>query len=79
MESAVAVVDRGAVVSAGIVPSYTVGIGGGEWVISGLCIMDREKTLDGVFLKESYFMTDRPDLAVNVNTQRELELARRLC
>jgi len=76
MESAIAVVDKETVVSTGIVPSYTISIGGREWVLSGLCIMDREKTLGDVFLKESYFMTDWPDLAVNVNTQHELDLAR---
>jgi hypothetical protein len=38
--------------------------------------MDREKTLSDIYLKESFFMTDWPDLAVNVNTQHELDLSR---
>jgi len=76
MESAIAVVDKETVVSTGITPSYTIEMDNKEWVLSGLCIMDREKTLNDVFLKESYFMTDWADLAVNVNTQHELDLAR---
>jgi len=76
MESAIAVVDKETVVSTGIKPSYTIEMDNREWVLSGLCIMDREKTLNDVFLKESYFMTDWSDLAVNVNTQHELDLAR---
>ena len=76
MESAIAVVDEYVVRSTGIVPSYTVSIDNKNWVLSGLCIMDREKTLNGTYLKETYFKTDWADLAVNVNTQLELDLAR---
>jgi len=76
MESAIAVVDEHTVRSTGIVPSYTIELDGKKWVLSGLCIMDREKTLDGMYLQETYFKTDWPDLAVNVNTQLELDLAR---
>lgn len=76
MESAIAVVDEDTVISTGITPSYTKELDGREWVLSGLCIMDRQKTLDDVYLEESFFMTDWPDLAVNVNTQYELDLAR---
>jgi len=76
MESAIAVVDEYTVRSTGIVPSYTIELDGSKWVLSGLCIMDREKTLDGTYLQETYFKTDWPDLAVNVNTQLELDLAR---
>lgn len=76
MESAIAVVDEMTVRKTGIMPSYTIEIGNMKWVLSGLCIMDRIKTLGDVYLNESYFMTDWPDLAVNVNTQYELDLAR---
>lgn len=76
MESAIAVVDETTVKETGITPSYTIDINGRKWVLSGLCIMDREKTLDDVYLQESYFMTDWPDLAINVNTKYELDLAR---
>lgn len=76
MESAIAVVDEETVRRTGITPSYTAEIDGRRWVLSGLCIMDRVKTLGNAYLRESYFMTDWPDLAVNVNTQHELDLAR---
>ena len=76
MESAIAVIDRDTVVNTGITPSFTIDIDGSEWVLSGLCISDRRKTLDDVYLKESYMKTDWPDLAVNVNTQYELCISR---
>ncbi|MFA6710921.1 MAG: NTP transferase domain-containing protein [Candidatus Methanomethylophilaceae archaeon] len=75
-DSAIAVVDRDTVINTGIVPSYLTEIDGKEWVISGLCIMDREKTLSGQYLDESYFKTDWVDLAINVNTNYELEMTR---
>ena len=76
MESAIAVVDKEVVVGTGITPSFTIDIEGKDWVLSGLCISDRQKTLDGVYLKETYMKTDWVDLAVNVNTQHELALSR---
>jgi hypothetical protein len=45
-------------------------------VLSGLCISDRRKTLDGVYLQEQYLKTDWVELAINVNTQHELALSR---
>ncbi|MDR0198539.1 MAG: NTP transferase domain-containing protein [Methanomassiliicoccaceae archaeon] len=78
MESAIAVVNEDTVRSVGISPSYSVDINGRRWVLSGLCIMDRIKTLDDVFLGEAYMQTDMFELAVNVNTQDELELARKM-
>ncbi len=76
MQSAIAVVDKRVVVGAGITPSFTIDIDGSEWVLSGLCISDRRKTLDGVYLDEHYMKTDCIDLAINVNTQHELALSR---
>jgi len=78
MESAIAVAGEDLVRTMGISPSYSIDINGRKWVLSGLCIMDRIKTLDDVFLKESYMLTDMFELAVNVNTQNELELARKM-
>jgi len=78
MESAIAVVDERLVMSVGITPSYSIELNGRKRVLSGLCIMDRIKTLDDVFLKEAYMLTDMFELAVNVNTQNELELARNM-
>lgn len=76
MESAIAVVDKETVVNTGITPSFTNTIDGREWVLSGLCISDRRKTLAGKYLNESYMKTDWVDLAINVNTQFELSLSR---
>ena len=78
MESAIAVVDEKIVRSVGITPSYSVNIDERKWVLSGLCIMDRIKTLENVFLKEVYMATDMFELVVNVNTHEELELARKM-
>ena len=76
MESAIAVVDERTVRGVGITPSYTREDGGRNWVLSGLCIMNRPRTLAGDYLEEYLFQTNWVELSVNVNTQRELDLAR---
>ena len=76
MQSAIAVVDKDTVVGTGITPSFTIDIDGAPWVLSGLCISDRQKTLDGIYLEEHYMKTDWVELAINVNTQYELKLSR---
>lgn len=76
MESAIAVVDERTVRGVGITPSYTREDGGRQWVLSGLCIMNRPRTLAGDYLEEYLFQTNWVELSVNVNTPRELELAR---
>jgi len=40
--------------------------------------MDREKTLDGVYLHESFYETSCKEFAVNMNTQEELSQAREI-
>ena len=76
MESAIAVVDERTVRGVGITPSYTREDGGRNWVLSGMCIMNRPRTLAGDYLEEYLFQTNWVELSVNVNTQRELDLAR---
>ncbi len=76
MESVVALVDVDAVKAAGIVPSYTSEIEGKSWVYSGLSIMDRKRTLSGEYLKEFPLQTNWFEIAINVNTMSELQLAR---
>lgn len=78
MESSIAVIDTKAVTDVGVEPSFTIEIDGKLWVLSGLCISDRKKTLAGKYLSESYYRTDRLDIAVNVNTREELSIARSL-
>ncbi|MFT0898050.1 NTP transferase domain-containing protein [Candidatus Methanoprimaticola sp. MG2] len=76
MESAIAVVDETTVRNLGITPSYTRESRGNQWVLSGLCIMNRPRTIRGDYLDEVLFDTNWPELAVNVNTMKELDLAR---
>ncbi len=76
MESAIAVVDEETVRGTGIVPSYTREHEGRSWVLSGLCIMNRPRTLAGDYLEEYLFETNWVELSVNVNTPKELDLAR---
>ena len=76
MESAIAVIDEHTVRRIGITPSYTREHNGKNWVLSGVCIMNRTGTLEGRYLEEFLFETDSVELAVNVNTQGELALAR---
>lgn len=76
MDSAIAVVDERTVRSLGITPSYTREYRGRNWVLSGLCIMNRRRTLAGEYLNEWLYETSSVELAVNVNTPGELELAR---
>jgi adenosylcobinamide-phosphate guanylyltransferase len=79
MESAIVVVDESTVLGTGVKPSYVIELDDGRWVLSGLCIVDRKKTLNGIYLNEEYMRTDWADIAVNVNTQYELDLARSMC
>ena len=76
MQSALAVVDEQTVRRIGIEPSYTREDGGRNWVLSGICIMNREGTLRGDYLEEYLFQTNWVELSVNMNTPRELDLAR---
>ena len=76
MQSALAVVDEETVRGIGITPSYTREDGGRHWVLSGVCLMNREGTLRGDYLEEYLFETNWVELAVNMNTPKELDLAR---
>ena len=75
-DSFLAVVDEEVVVNTGIVPSFSFEMDGSKWVLSGLTIMNRQMILDGEYPPDYYYKTDWVDLAVNVNTMYELQLAR---
>ena len=75
-DSMTAIVDEDTVTKSGFTPSYDFVYEGKNWVLSGMNIMDREKILENVVLNYSYFMTDWVDLAINMNTTYELEIAR---
>ena len=76
MDSLLAVIDERTVRKIGIIPSYVRENNGRSWVLSGVSIIDRKKTLAGEYLNEHLFETDWLELSVNVNTQMELSLAR---
>ena len=76
MDSLLAVIDEETVRNIGIIPSYTREWRGNSWVLSGVSIIDRKKTLAGEYLREELYETNWPELSVNVNTQLELGLAR---
>ena len=71
-----AIVEEDVVVKSGFTPSFDFGFDGKKWVLSGMNIMDRAKILTGEELSYSYFMTDWVDLAINMNTEAELKIAR---
>lgn len=75
-ESTLVLVAEDVVIGMGGEPSYLIEHEGARWSLSGMSIVDREKVLQDVFLQEAYVLTRHQELAVNVNTVRELELAR---
>ncbi len=74
-DSVMAIVEEDMVIKTGIKPSYSFELDGKRWAISGMSIMNRRKLLDNKVLSCGYFVLNRIDLAINVNTQRELEVA----
>ncbi|MCQ2052976.1 MAG: NTP transferase domain-containing protein [archaeon] len=75
-DSMTAIIEETSVINTGITPSYDFELDGAKWVLSGMNIMHREKTLSDETLDCSYFMTDCVDLAINMNTQYEIGIAR---
>lgn len=62
--------------SLGIIPSVTVIHNGGEYCHSGIGIFDTSK--HAATYREEYIVMDKIEVAVNVNTKKELELAEKL-
>jgi len=75
-DSMTAIIEEDVVTKSGFTPSFDFEYEGKKWVISGMNIMDRKKILSNVVLNYSYFMTDWVDLAINMNTEYELKIAR---
>ncbi len=75
-DSMTAIIEEDVVTNSGFTPSFDFEYEGKKWVISGMNIMDRQKILSNVVLNYSYFMTDWVDLAINMNTEYELKIAR---
>jgi len=59
----------------GIEPSITIIIGKKEYSHSGITILDSSKVNRDSSLKEHYIVMNKRELAVNVNSTRELEIA----
>jgi len=78
MESLIAIVEEKAYEKLNIKPSYTRDYYGSNWVVSGVSIMDRERTLRGEYLQEFFYETRSREFAINVNTQEELDQARKI-
>lgn len=79
MQSLIVMISADTVVNKGVTPSYTMELNGREWVLSGVTVMDRKATMEGKYLNEEYLFTDWEELAMNLNTQDELSLARKMC
>ena len=78
MESLIAIVEKKAFEKLNIKPSYTRDYYGTNWVVSGVSIMDRKKILHGEYLQEFFYETRSREFAINVNTQEELDQARKI-
>lgn len=61
----------------GITPSVAFRHGGVDYCQSGISIFDTSSQLAGV-VAEEYVVMDRTEIALNVNTRKELELAEKL-
>ena len=61
----------------GITPSVYFIMNGVEYCLSGISIFDTSIQVAGV-MKEEYLVAERAEIAVNVNTKEELELAEKL-
>ena len=59
----------------GIEPSITIVIGRKEYSHSGITILDSSKVNRDRILEEHYIVINKRELAVNVNSTRELEIA----
>ncbi|HYA82191.1 MAG TPA: NTP transferase domain-containing protein [Candidatus Bathyarchaeia archaeon] len=62
----------------GIEPSITILIGRKEYSHSGITILDSSKVNRDRILEEHYIVMNKKELAVNVNSTRELEMAEAL-
>ncbi|HEY6882491.1 MAG TPA: NTP transferase domain-containing protein [Nitrososphaeraceae archaeon] len=66
------------VVNMGIKPSLVLNINSKEYCHTGISIIDSSKVKGFTTLKEYYLIMNEKEIAVNVNTKEELEIAERL-
>jgi GTP:adenosylcobinamide-phosphate guanylyltransferase len=61
----------------GMVPGFAVSREGREYCYSGISVFDTSRRLGGI-IDEEYLVMDKIEIAVNVNTKEELQLAEKL-
>jgi adenosylcobinamide-phosphate guanylyltransferase len=61
----------------GITPSVNIILNGVEYCQSGISVFDTSRHAEGI-VKEEYLVMDKVEVAVNVNTKEDLELADKL-
>ena len=61
----------------GITPSVNIIMNGVEYCQSGISVFDTSRHVEGI-MKEEYLVMDKVEVAVNVNTKEDLELAEKL-
>lgn len=71
------VMDKGFVEKLGVKPSVTLELDGEQYCHSGITVFDAAKAASGP-VEEQYVVMNETEVAVNVNTKEELELAEKL-
>jgi len=71
------VMDKGFVEKLGVKPSVTLELDGEQYCHSGITVFDSAKAVSGP-VEEQYVVMNEMEIAVNVNTKEELELAEKL-
>jgi adenosylcobinamide-phosphate guanylyltransferase len=64
--------------SLGLIVTYVEEIEGRPLTFCGVSVVDRKEMLTGKFLPGGYFVTEKEEFAVNVNTVHDLRLAERI-
>jgi len=64
--------------SLGLIVTYVEEIDGRELTFCGVSVVDRREMLTDNFLPGGYFVTEKEEFAVNVNTVHDLHLAERI-
>jgi adenosylcobinamide-phosphate guanylyltransferase len=62
----------------GLIVTYIEEIDGSPLTFCGVSVVDRQEMLTGNFLPGGYFVTEKEEFAVNVNTVHDLRLAERI-
>jgi adenosylcobinamide-phosphate guanylyltransferase len=66
------------ILSIGLEATFEMDVNGSPVVLCGVSVVDRDVMLSGEYLEEGYFISQKMDFALNVNSIQELRLAERL-